>query len=111
MTWQEFKHIIPEKTIVKIEPTNIQLGIFNFRTGNVDRYQFKAEYVRRDEDVLWNHSVYVYGIITYDSGASYRHLEVLAYTDSEELDKLAEQMRKANPVEGNDLCNELRKYW
>lgn len=110
MEWKEFKQIIPEFTAVKIEPTDIMVGIFDFAHGDVNHYKFKAEYVRRDGDRLWNHSVYVYGVITFENGKSYKKVCELAYTDSEELDKLADAMRKAEPRATKEMWDELRKY-
>lgn len=110
MEWKEFKQIIPEYSTVKIEPTDIMVGVLNFTSGNVDRYKFKAEYVSRDGGVLWNHDMYVRGVITYESGASYNNVRPLSYTDSEELDKLADAMRKAEPRATNEMWGEMRKY-
>lgn len=103
MEWKEFKEIIPQERCVKIEPTDIMIGKFNFAHGNIDEYKFKAEYVCRDRDVLWNNSMFVYGLITYNDGKSYNVVEPLCYTDSEELDKLANAMRKATP-KPHDKC-------
>lgn len=110
MDWKEFKQIIPEFTTIEIKPTDIMVGVFNFAHGDVNHYKFQAKYVRRDGDRLWNHSVYVYGVVTFESGKNYNAIYELTYTEGEELDKLADAMRKATPRPTNDMWDELRKY-
>lgn len=110
MEWKEFKEIIPQERVVKIEPTVIVIGKLDFHSGDIDRYNFKVLFVRREKDVLWNNSMYAHGIITYDNGKSYPDCVGLCYTDMEELEKLAEPMRKAALMTREEIWEELRRY-
>lgn len=81
--------------VVEIKPTNIIVGKFNFNFGEVDKYNFTVQYMNK---ILWkdgggekdysSQKVRVYGIIRFNSGASYKSWADLTYTDENEIDKL-----------------------
>lgn len=84
--------------MVAIEPTEIQIGVFQFHNGEINEYKMIVDKVSRDKDVVWNHSVYASGVITYNDGRSYPSTLVLTYTDGEYLDKLADAMQNVTPI-------------
>jgi len=93
--------------VVKIEPTDIMIGVLNFSTGDVEHYKFKVLFIRRAEDAIWNNTMFAHGVITFDSGKSYEDMKGLCYTDSAELEKLAEPMRKATPMTRDEVWHEM----
>lgn len=96
----KIKEIIRLNECRKIEDTEILVGVFNFSNGNIDRYKFVVQYVKKiaytsgaSEKGYPNHVVLAFGIVKYDDGASYKVSYKLTYTTAEELEKLVEPIK------------------
>ena len=113
----EIKKLLRLNEVRKIEPTKITLGIFNFSTGNVDHYDFMAQYVGKIpygssayEDNYADHVVTIYGIITYENGQSYKKTYKLTYTDDSELEKLLQPIKEGVSGSYQIFYDVLRHY-
>lgn len=91
----KLKKLLKLGHVVEIKPTNIIVGKFNFRLGDVDKYNFTVQYINKmlckdggGEKDYSSQKVRVYGIIHFNSGASYKEWVDLTYTDDSEIDKL-----------------------
>lgn len=115
----ELKKLVKLYKIVKLEePIDIKVRMFNFRTGCADTLvDMKVDYVGkvpygswRDETILSEQIVMVYGTKTYSSGNSYLGSHKLTYTDSEELQKVIDAVKDKEQFDYTAIGDELRKY-
>ena len=99
------------EVLYRIAPTDIKVGILNFSTGCIEKYNFTAEYVYKmpmpyvscgllptgciEKWLLKKQLCYVLGEIHYDNGTSYKRDIKLTYTDDGELDKIGVALETA----------------
>lgn len=111
----EIKKMMRLNECRKVEDVEIKVGVLNFSTGNVDRYNFVVRYVKKIpygssawEDDYPCHVVLAYGKVTYDSGKSYNVCYKLTYTMDEELEKLIEPIN--NGIIIKDIHESIKMY-
>ena len=116
-TLTELKQLLKLHEVRKIEPTDIVISVLNMAHGTLDRYKFKVQYIGKIpygshafENDYPNHVVNVYGIITYDSGNSYKSCHKLTYTDDEELQKLIQPTKEGVRGTFDTYFDVLRLY-
>lgn len=104
--------------VVKIKPTRFKVSVFNFAHGNCNVYDFEAHYVYKIpygshafEDDYANHVVMVAGLITFESGNTYRGTEKLTYTDDSEVEKIIQAVKEGTDIGNTDSAwDNVRKY-
>lgn len=116
-TLLELKKCLRLNEFRKIEPTEITVAVFNFSTGSCDHYKFLVQFIGKNpygshawEDDYRNHVVYAYGIVTYESGNSYKACHKLTYTDDEELDKLVKPLQEGVAGSYETFYDVLKMY-
>lgn len=117
-TLDDLKFIIGLNRFVKIEPTEIKVGVLNFNNGNINEYDFTAEYVSKlpygsanygENAHAWQ-VCYVYGTIHYASGASYKRCVKLTYTYDESISKLYDAIGENKQQTRDDVWDEIKMY-
>ncbi|MBO4798571.1 MAG: hypothetical protein J5494_07390 [Candidatus Methanomethylophilaceae archaeon] len=92
--------------------------MFNFHTGCADiLVDMKVDFVGkiqygswRDEYILSDQIVMVYGTKIYESGNSYLGSHKLTYTDNDELQKVIDAVKDKEQLDYTVVGDELRRY-
>lgn len=98
--------------VYQTKPTQIQLGLLQFHSGEVNTYDFDVEYIVKrpygsnNTHLTKNQMVCVYGVIHFPDGNTYKHSDKLTYTDEVELAKI----ELSQPIEPDKEFEILRKY-
>lgn len=117
-TLDDLKFIIGLNRYIKIEPTDIKIGVLNFSHGKIEEYDFTAEYVSKipwcnfchGENDRIRQTCHVYGVIHYASGASYKVSKSLTYTDEVYIGKLYDAIGENKQQTRGEVWDEIKMY-
>lgn len=104
----ELKKKLEMEVLYRITPTDIKIGVLNFSTGNIERYDFTVEYLYKipygvNFTLPKNQVVLVMGVVHYESGNSYNVRKKLSYTDNEELEKIGAALETAEYLDKKEV--------